>query len=1182
MPERGGPTVQSGIYYQNSVAALFLGRLCDMQMRPARERVIEVRVEAPAHVDDTVVTYADRHRGWIQAKENISQTGEAWNKLWKDFEVQRCRHEFGPDDRLLLVIGTYHDKHQTLRELCARADGALDYQEWRCSLTGSMSSLVDNIRLLLSAEHQDDESLLALFSRVEVRIFTLEQIERDEVPRWIPPSSTDPLTLFRLLRDKVGGQARYRKVFRASQLLTELLGDHQVSVVEPPSSGVPTYREAIGQAYARIEVPGTNLSGSIDDLFLWPTLQETQIDVTRAPTFEEDPRYQLDDRRGSIDLRHFPHLTLQRAVVVAGGGFGKTTLLTAIAHHLNQPRWLPALIPLPELAESGQTVIEFLKHSVNRQFNVTVPWEYYCDSGLAVILFDGLDELAPRDRRRILELIRKFSGRYEQVPWLLTVRDATVLSGPVDAQMLKIDTFDDDQIVAFATAYQRAGGTVDVDELFSQFQKHPDLRLLAHIPLFLALLLATTRPSEPLPRKRGDLLERYLHVILRPEEYKPSVRLSCDPAELRNVAEYLAFMALERGKTGLTEREAYQVLRDVQRDATADTYIVDLTVCGLLKRSPTWIGFSFPIVQEYLASCYLVQHLPHEVAERFELVVRRPWAQTLQFALEQHPEADKIVSDLLEQPDDAFGTVLRLVARCVVNGAQVSPETRNQIGDKLAELWMSQSWTIQRDIGELIADGFTEPLPLHVRALLESGWGLGIGGDEIIIACSDPDLTRAALRAFLKQNLEYRYYLHGWQSAVDAIASEALECYIKRVKAENTADEEIEPLAMLIRNLSTEHLPSQAYLSVADDTTLPNIVRLAGYFLGPRPISDAAFTFLDEIIRAEKPEGEHRVSGWFLAVDALWCGSNPVDRWRAYVCDDSLPEERRIEILWTLLDSTLEESAKVVALAQLQTEDFPSPDFSHTVLLFRAYLGDSNAMNEATGLLANLNFGNLSMWAAITSKYHSGDIVPTGLRNLEDVPLDSDQRVAIAGSLAFGLSMDVEITGLGGWTGTGRTLHPAAAECARMVWEWIDEYDGDMEGCLQLLTVVCELGYPGAVEALAQELICVIDQDANLFQDFGFDQIVSNALYILSSMQYPLPLKKLQCCAEISESNAATRSASMIASYASEEALATLLLLHNTKTEWHIKDSIGACIEELAGRLGVRLVWDDDRLVRED
>jgi hypothetical protein len=260
-------------------------------------------------------------------------------------------------------------------------------------------------------------------------------------------------------------------------------------------------------------------------------------------------------------------------------------------------------------------------------------------------LFDGLDELAPCDQPRILRLIKVFSGRYSQVPWLLTVRDAAALSEPAGAKMLTMDSLDYDQTVAFATAYQKAGSVVNLDDLLVQCQRHPDLGLLARIPLFLALLLATTSPSESLPRKRGDVLERYLHVILRPEEYRASVQLNCDPDELREVAEYLAFIALEREKVGLSRREAHQVLRDLERSQSTNDYIADLIVCGLLRRTSSWVGFTFPIVQEYLAACYLLQHRADEIVYRFELAIRHPWIQTLQFALEQHPEADRIINE---------------------------------------------------------------------------------------------------------------------------------------------------------------------------------------------------------------------------------------------------------------------------------------------------------------------------------------------------------------------------------------------------------------------------------------------------------------------------------------------------------------------------------------------------------
>jgi len=610
MPESGGTTTQSGIFYQNSIAALYLGRLCDMRQRSANERVVEVRIEAPEFVDDIVVTYADRHCDWIQAKENLIFTGPIWKNLWNDFESQRWSQKFGSSDRLRIIFGNNINKFQELQELCQRACGSLNYDEWNIRLTSSHQLMLTKIRRLLSTSHQDNASVFALFSHIEIEIFTIKQIERDEVLRWMPSSSTLPKTLFRILRDKCGGQARTRNIFIAASVFFQLKDEHDISIDEPIVTGVSAYREVIQRSFELISVPGTNLSGKIEDLFLWPTLQEIQPEKLRFSNQEdEDPRYLHNNQKGNIDLQLFPIPTLKQAVIVAGAGFGKTALLTAIAHRLSYSIWLPILIPLPELADSGQTVLEFMKDIINRRFSLSVLWDYFCDNGMAVVLFDGLDELAPNERHRILELIKNFSNRFYEVAWLLTVRDAKALSAPIDAKILTIDIFDDEKISCFAEAYRLAGSKIDAEQLLSQLRTYPDLFLLAQIPLFLSLLLATTKAPELIPRKRSDLIEQYLYIVFHPEEYKSTRNTNFDSSEIRDTAEYIAFMALERDTIGLSERDLDLVLRGFY-SKNATRHILKLNQCGLMKRTDNWVSFTYPIVQEYLAACYLLSHFP--------------------------------------------------------------------------------------------------------------------------------------------------------------------------------------------------------------------------------------------------------------------------------------------------------------------------------------------------------------------------------------------------------------------------------------------------------------------------------------------------------------------------------------------------------------------------------------------
>ena len=93
--ERGGPTTQSGIHYQNSITAVY-GRLAT-QATFRESKVVAVRVEAPESVDDTVVTYDDGHKLYLQAKENIQQNEAAGEDLWKDLRKQFDGSSFQKD-----------------------------------------------------------------------------------------------------------------------------------------------------------------------------------------------------------------------------------------------------------------------------------------------------------------------------------------------------------------------------------------------------------------------------------------------------------------------------------------------------------------------------------------------------------------------------------------------------------------------------------------------------------------------------------------------------------------------------------------------------------------------------------------------------------------------------------------------------------------------------------------------------------------------------------------------------------------------------------------------------------------------------------------------------------------------------------------------------------------------------
>src|SRR5262249_54654916 len=143
---------------------------------------------------------------------------------------------------------------------------------------------------------------------------------------------------------------RVRKTFRPPTLLQTLFDDFDVKIQGVATSQTEEYRSALLNVYGRISVPGTSLAGPIDELFVWPRL-EARAGLSRRSDFEEeDARYRRRYVTQDIDLQEFPLGGIRRAIIEAGAGVGKTTLLRALIHKLaKQPGFVPALISLDQL-----------------------------------------------------------------------------------------------------------------------------------------------------------------------------------------------------------------------------------------------------------------------------------------------------------------------------------------------------------------------------------------------------------------------------------------------------------------------------------------------------------------------------------------------------------------------------------------------------------------------------------------------------------------------------------------------------------------------------------------------------------------------------------------------------------------------------------------------------------------
>ncbi|KAF1007586.1 MAG: hypothetical protein GAK28_01541 [Luteibacter sp.] len=268
MPEAGGSATQAGIFYQNSVAALFLVDLLNFDPLPARERVIEVQVEAPEDVDDIVISYADGHRQYVSVKLSLTMSSSGWEQLWASFKAQHLSSRTGSDDPLTIVVGDSSGDSQALKSLCERSSSSLNGQELRGRLTQRQMTIFDNIAKIVELE-----TAFELLRRTSVRHLTELEIANEIGHRRLAGGQTTPPQLLSMLRDIIGGQARRRGVFRAAPLRRKLKLEFNIELSEPPEWGLTSYRALVSRP-SRIDDLFDQLIGMAWDLYHVRQLEE--------------------------------------------------------------------------------------------------------------------------------------------------------------------------------------------------------------------------------------------------------------------------------------------------------------------------------------------------------------------------------------------------------------------------------------------------------------------------------------------------------------------------------------------------------------------------------------------------------------------------------------------------------------------------------------------------------------------------------------------------------------------------------------------------------------------------------------------------------------------------------------------------------------------------------------------
>ena len=1159
MTEGGGPVAQAAIRYQDQVAALYLGRMIDPRERPLRDRPVEVRVEAPEEVDDFTVRFADGSRRFYQVKLALQARGDAWEALWPALHRQLTQDQ-SSTDRVELVLGEPSQLASNLAELTTRRAGS-DVEEWLKRLTEPQRRLVDGVAKLIRG---DGPVVMQLASRLDISVIPANNLVRDYVPQWMPPSSTTTEKLFRELTRMAWEGATTRTRFDGVSLYDRLRSEADIVVVDPPYWGTETYRSAIG-ALSRIEVPGTGFARLAGDTFLWPRCLE--YDREKPPDFDDDlPGWRDLSEGATVDLRDFPNSDLGALVVVAGPGFGKTTLVHAIARKTALSGLLPAIIPVIDLTDSKLAIADYLAEKVNREFDVRVDWRAAAAAGSLVLLLDGLDEVSSQHRALTLKRLNSYRLSHPGVRWLMTVRDAAALAPPADATMVELVPLQDEDLKSYVDFYRPDEPRV-AEALRARIDSRPDLAALVRIPIFLALLLVLRLENEDLTR--SDLLEIYLGTLFRPQSFRNIEIDAIDTSVLRRIAERAAFEALETDSIGVDHKLFDRCVRDIAPNLSPDEVREALIRRGVLRRAALRLPFAFPILQEYLASAELLERHSNQLPQRLAKIVRRPWAQAIQFALERHPHPEPLIDELLGREDDAFHTGLRLLGRCLANGMKPSDTQREIIGERFAAIWGTSSWRNNRLIDAVIVDAFTRPLHPAVRAKLGDRHLIRHGTGTILSRLKDSTLSLAVLTELLGGDIEGLLYIADLQQEVDRLGTAAFDLYIARSRRLPLTTEDAWAISALIGHIRIGCVDGTTAEAAARDQSLPSEVRLAAWAHAGRPLDDEIEAL---VLDGMAGEGYHPMA---TAAQALSSPNVDVRTIARLLRSPQVPAENALKVIDYLVSDWKQAKRSDPIVALLNADDL-SDDMRDLLSLYAVNAGNRAVFDELVSRIPAMNAEMLCATIALFGHVLERAPVECAVAGIASRSWDARDRRAIAGSLVTGLTYRMDMFSIR--SGTLETIprHPGRSVPVALLEQWMSLNDYERRDHLNLALDAVRLGVPGAANKLRPIFDSAMAAPAD---EESLDGILAGrALEVLYANGEAPPLEELEQFALTSTYNLASSAVTLIAKGTTRREADSLMRLHECVRSGMLRSVILALLEPLAGRLGLRITRSGNKL----
>ncbi|HZI10718.1 MAG TPA: NACHT domain-containing protein, partial [Myxococcus sp.] len=331
--------------------------------------------------------------------------------------------------------------------------------------------------------------------------------------------------------------------------------------------------------------------------------------------------------------------------IIGPPGSGKTTLLqhVALTFATNRQRRfkLPALVPIilflrdhvDSLSQEAPPPLASLADALARRACGQTPpsgwFEKMLRSGRAIVLLDGLDEVAKADQRvRVSQWVERQISLYPRCPFVLTARPEGYRSAPLQrTHVLEVLPFGPEQVRKFihnwylATEVVKHGGKLDggvrqaseqrAQDLILKLRGHHSFSGLTRNPLLLTMIAMVHNYRGALPGRRVELYAEICDVLLGHWQKAKGVEAPLTAAQIRVALQPLAAQMMVGKTREIRTNEALNTLLPalekvgVSGDA-AQVFLQDVQARSglILEREQGLWAFAHLTFQEYLAATH--------------------------------------------------------------------------------------------------------------------------------------------------------------------------------------------------------------------------------------------------------------------------------------------------------------------------------------------------------------------------------------------------------------------------------------------------------------------------------------------------------------------------------------------------------------------------------------------------